>query len=183
MKVLKNFIQFSFLAILSLMVVSCSSDETKTADAKTSDVESTELNTRGMNRVASKAYYYKSLATFGAGGTAQMALTDLATLEGKKVNLVVLYEADAPWAEVFSTGKYTSTGDDNLNGVMSSYELAIVKQFSIDEENEGLVLEAEGIIDNPVEAARELSMIDNVLMVHVKEVPAEETVTETAANN
>ena len=188
MKVLKNFLQFSFLAVLSIMVVACSSDKTETADANTADVESTELNTRGMastvaSTVSSKAYYYESLATFEAGNPT-MELKDLATLEGKKVNLVVLYEADAPWAEVFSTGKFDITGDDQLNGLMESYELEIVKQFEIDDENEGFVLEPSGTLENPVEAARELSMVNNVLMVHVKEVPTEEPATEeTAVHN
>ena len=187
MKLLKNFLQFSFLALLSILVVACSSDQTETADANTADIESTELNTRGMAsqasaQIASKAYFYKSLATFEAGEPT-FELTDLATLEGKQVNLVVLYEADAPWAEVFSTGKFETTGDDQLNGLMASYELEIVKQFEIDEENEGFVLEPSGALEDPVGAARELSMVKNVLMVHVKEVPTEEIDTENAVHN
>lgn len=183
MKVLENLLYFSFLAILSIMAVSCSSDKTETADAKTTDVESTELNTRGMaSKVSAKAYYYKSLASF-AHGQAKLDIKDLASLEGKKVNLVVLYEADAPWAETFNSGKYNKTGNDNLNGLMESYELEIVKQFAIDEDNEGLVLEPNASLENPVETARELSMVDNVLMVHVKEVPQEEEENMTAANN
>lgn len=183
MKVLKNLLQFGFLAILSVMVVSCSSDKTETADANTADVESTDLNTRGMaSKVSAKAYYYKSLASF-THGQAKMDLKDLASLEGKKVNLVVLYEADAPWAETFNSGKYDKTGNDNLNGLMESYELEIVRQFAIDEDNEGLVLEPNAILENAVETARELSMIDNVLMVHVKEVPQEEDENMTADVN
>lgn len=183
MKVLKNFVQISFLAVLAIMVVSCSSDQTETTNANAADVETNEINTRGMaNKVSAKAYYYKSLASFAAG-QAKLDLKDLASLEGKQVNLVVLYEADAPWAAPFNTGKYNTTGDDKLNGLIQSYELEIVRQFSIDDENEGFVLEANGKLENPVEAARELSMIDHVLMVHVKEVPAEEETEETASNN
>ncbi|BDS09428.1 hypothetical protein [Aureispira anguillae] len=183
MKVLKNLLSFSSLVILSIMIVSCSSDKTETADANTTDVESTELNTRGMvNKVSAKAYYYKSLASF-EHGHAKVELKDLASLEGKKVNLVVLYEADAPWAETFNSGKYDKTGDDNLNGLMESYELEIVKQFAIDEDNEGLVLEPNVALENAVETARELSLIDHVLMVHVKEVPQEENENTTADIN
>lgn len=182
MKVLKNLLQSSLLVVLSIMVVSCSSDQTETADANTTDVESTELNTRGVNKISAKAYYYKSLATF-EHGHAKVDLKDIANLEGKKVNLVILYEADAPWAEVFNSGRYDRTGNDNLNGLMESYELEIVKQFAIDEDNEGLVLEPNANLENPVQAARELSMVDNVLMVHVKEVPQEEDANTTAGVN
>jgi len=181
MKVLKNYLQLSLLALLAVMVVSCSSDQTETADANKSDVE-TEYSTRGIKSKANKVMGYASLATF-EHGQAKLDLKDLASLEGKQVNLVVLYDAMAPWAETFNDGKYDSTGDDILNGLMQSYELEIIQQFAIDEENEGLVLEPSAKLDNPVEAARELSMVDHVLMVHVKEVPAEDQVDETASNN
>lgn len=183
MKILKNFIQYSFFAALAIMAISCSSDQTETTNASAAEVESTEINTRGMaSKVSAKAYYFKSLATF-ADGAATLKLEDIASLEGKQVNLVVLYEATAPWASLFNTGKFNTTGDDKLNGIIASYEMEIVKQFSIDDENEGFVLEANGKLENPVEAARELSMIDHVLMVHVKEVPVEEETDETASNN
>lgn len=183
MKVLNNLLQFGFLAILSIMVVSCSSDQTKTADTSTKDVESTEINTRSASsKVAAKAYYYKSLATF-KDGFADVDLNTLATLEGKKVNLVVLYEADAPWAEIFNSGRYDQTGNDTFNGLMASYELDIVQQFAIDEDNEGLVLEPNALLENPVEAARELSLVESVLMVQIKEVPKEEELNTTANAN
>lgn len=183
MKILKNFLQYSFLTMLAIMVVSCSSDQTDTTAANTTDVENTELGTRSVaSKVEAKAYYFKSLASF-ADGTAKLDLKDLASLQGKQVNLVVLYEATAPWASVFATGKFDQTGNDKLNGLMASYDLSIVKQFAIDDENEGFVLEPNATLDNPIEAARELSLVDNVLMVHVKEVPMEEDVEETASNN
>jgi len=189
MKNLKKFLQFSLiLAVASLFAVSCASDQqgtTTTADASETAVEEStdDFATRSLSKkVESKAYYYKSLAKF-AKGEAKMDLANLADLQGKQVNFVVLYESMAPWAEVFNTGKFNKTGDDTLNGLMDSYELDIVKQFAIDDENEGFVLEPNNILDNAVETARELSMVDHVLMVHVKEVPTDETVTETAANN
>jgi hypothetical protein len=165
------------------MVVSCSSDQTETADATTTDVESTEINTRSASsKVSAKAYHYTSLATFKEG-SADVELAQLAALEGKQVNLVVLYEADAPWAEIFNTGRYEETGDDTFNGLMASYELDIVQQFAIDEDNEGLVLEPSQLLKNPVEAARELSLIEDVLMVQIKEVPQEEDLNTTADVN
>ena len=65
---------------------------------------------------------------------------------------------------------------------MNIYNLSIIKQFELDEMNEGLVLEPNGNIGDPVKAARDISMIDYVLMVHVKEVPTEEP-NETADND
>lgn len=165
------------------MVVSCSSDQTATADANTTDVESTEINTRSAaNKISAKAYHYTNLATFKEG-FADADLETLATLEGKNVNLVVLYEADAPWAQIFSTGRYEETGDDTFNGLMASYQLDIVQQFAIDEDNEGLVLEPNALLENPVEAARELSLVNDVLMVQIKEVPQEEDINTTADVN
>jgi hypothetical protein len=173
------------MTALAFAIVSCSSDNIKSSTISTSDIESTELNTRGFtSKVASKAYYYNSLASF-ADGNSKMDLNDLADLEGKQVSFVVLYEASAPWAETFNSGKYNITGDDKLNGLMETYQLEIVKQFDIDDDNEGFVLESlDGLLDNPIEAARELSMVNYVFMVHLKEIPLDDdTVNETAATD
>jgi len=183
MKILNNLLKFGLLTILSIMVVSCSSDQTETTDTNTTDVESTEINTRSASsKIAAKAFYYNSLATF-KDGSADVDIAKLATLKGKKVNLVVLYEADALWAEIFNSGKYDQTGNDVFNGLMASYELDIIQQFAIDEDNEGLVLEPNTLLENPVEAAREISMVDHVLMVQIKEVPQEEDPNTTANLN
>jgi hypothetical protein len=186
MKSLLKIVSFSFVVLIAITAISCSNDKvSENSEVAISDEVSTNISTRSLSmKVASKAYYYKSIATF-AQGTATLSLDNIASLTGKKVNLVLLYEADAPWAVVFNSGKYNTTGDDRLNGLMESYELSIVKQFSIDEENEGIVLEANTELENPTEAARELSMIENVLMVHVKEIPSveEDIIEESAPNN
>jgi hypothetical protein len=183
MNIFKKIFQFSFLATLSFVVVACTSDDTETSTVNSSDIESTQISTRGITtKVKSKAFYFKSLASF-EDGASKMNIDDLAALEGKEINFVVLYDASAPWAEVFSTGKYTTTGNDILNGLMESYELEIVDQFDIDEENEGFVLEPLNKLDDPLKTARELSLVDNVFMVQLKEVPPVEEVLETADNN
>ncbi len=126
-------------------------------------------------------YYYKTLAAFQKGKTS-LSVADLAALQGKRINLVVLYESGAPWASPFDAGDFSKTGDDKMNGVLASYNLTITKHFELDELNEGLVLEGKGEISNPVEAARELSMIDHILMVEVKELPQNAAGSETVSN-
>lgn len=187
MKHLSNFITVGFITLILLSLVASCTNETTTGNhdetitaADSTIQDSTQLKTRALKKkISTKAYYYKSLAAF-ANGKATINLSDLASLEGKQINLVVLYESDAPWADVFSSGKFEITGNDLLNGLMDSYALQIVKQFSIDEANEGIVMEAKDKLDNPIETARELSIVEHVLMVHVKEIPPVETVEETA---
>lgn len=186
MKHLTNLLSFGFIVLLiSLSTVSCTNEtppnnHITSIKTDTSVTDSSELKTRALKKkIASKAYYYKSLASF-ANGKATLSLNDLASLEGKEVNLVVLYEANAPWAKVFNSGKFGITGNDILNGLMESYELQIIQQFAIDDANEGIVMEAKTKLDNPVETARELSMVDHVLMVHVKEIPQTQNSMETA---
>lgn len=178
--------KFSFLSSLFLILLllnSCSNNTTPNSElAQTPTTTATEssVNTRGtQQQIAIKAYHYKTLASFKKG-EAEISIQDLATLTGKQINLVVLYEAVAPWAEGFNDGYYSSTGNDYLNGLMESYNLEIIKQFSIDGDNEGLVLEPNAALSNPVEAAKDLSMVEHVLMVEVKEVPEEEMKNSTA---
>lgn len=186
MKNLKQILSFSFVLLtVFFLATSCAdqADNNKMTTDSTGEDNSKNLNTRALKKkkVESKAYYYKSLASFKKGET-NVDLSTLADLQGKQVNLVVLYDATAPWAEIFSEGEFSITGDDQLNGLMASYELEIIQQFALDAENEGIVMEPAATLENPIEAARELSMVDHVLMVEVKEVPAEAMETETADN-
>ena len=176
---------FAFILTLAFVIVSCSSDNIKSSKINTSDIESTEFNTRGYtNKVASKIYYYNSIVSF-ENGNSNMDLNNLADLNGKQVNFVVLYEASAPWAETFNSGRYDTTGNDELNHLLEIYQLEIIKQFDVDDSKEGFILESiGGGVESPIEVARKLSMIDYVFMVHLKEIPSDNNiVNETAAND
>lgn len=184
MNSINKFLFLSILLFVSLLLSSCENSMTSKdnlAATPAPDEVEAEINTRGnQQHIAIKAYHYKTLAAFKKGQAENISLEDLAALAGKQVNLVVLYESIAPWAAPFNEGKYETTGNDHLNGLMEAYNLEIVKQFAIDADNEGLVLESNTTLENPVEAAKELSMIDHVLMVEVKEIPAEELDNSTA---
>ncbi|MCH2045407.1 MAG: hypothetical protein MK212_14920 [Saprospiraceae bacterium] len=191
MKGIKNFFSLSLLiAVVAVFSFSsCSSDKNQKVDTSSLD------NTRSLKAeklsAEIKAKFEKATAIYGktkaafAAGDSDMDLSTLANLSEEdgtmNLNLVVLYESSADWAEIFSTGEYAKTGDDKFNGLLESYELVITKQFELDEYSEGLVLEPNSSLDDPVSAAREISLIDNVLMVHVKEVPTEVNEDDTAA--
>jgi hypothetical protein len=178
MKNLKQLFNISLMSLLMLAVlVSCGADDSTTSE-NIMQPEETEINTRSQESSIAKAYHYKSLATF-AKGKAELELTDMAVLAGKLVNLVVIYESTAPWAASLSDGKLDIVEDDKLNGLISSYELAVTQQFAIDDENHGIVLESKKQMDNPIEVAREISLLNHILMVHVKDVPSPEN-TEVA---
>ncbi len=168
----------TIIGMLTLLLVAACNQPANTPET-TAEVESSTLNTRStQQKIEAAAYHYKTLAAFRDGEVQHLA--DAANLAGKKVSVVVLYEALAPWAEAFSNGEYTTTGDDHLNGLMEVYSLAIVKRFAIDDENEGLVFEPSAMIDDPIAAAKDLSLIDHVLMVEIKEVPPAEEENSTA---
>lgn len=192
MKSMKNFLNLGMLvALVAVFTVACNSDSSEKTDSATdtattvaneTDATAAEFQTRSLKAVAAE-YNYKSMATFQGGKAMNdVDLSTLSDLEGKKVNLVVLYDSEAPWADVFSSGDVSKTGDDTFNGLLDSYELAITKQFELDDMNEGLVLEPNEKLLSPVEAAREISMIDYILMVHVKEVPADNPNAEETAS-
>jgi hypothetical protein len=181
MKYISKILSFSLVTLIALFTVaSCNTDQNTQIAHQEKITDTKDIHTRSTSKkVSSKSYYFNSLASF-ENGKADVDLNNLATLEGKQVNLVVLYESDAPWAEVFNTGKFTITGNETFNGLMESYDLSIVEQFEIDDDNEGIVLEADVLLDAPIEAAREISLVDHVLMVQVKEIPQDDVSEETA---
>ncbi len=184
---MKNLLSVGFfLCLLAGFFASCSAEQKHNAAAQIANFKPEQKeDTRAIAAAATTAkgateMGYKTLAAF-KGGKATMDLAQLAALQDKNVSIVVLYESNAAWAKPFGDGNFAKTGDDRFNGLLESYELSIVKHFELDEMNEGIVLEgAQGKVGNPVEAAREISMVDNVLMVEVKEAPVNQK-TETVS--
>ncbi|MCH2023565.1 MAG: hypothetical protein MK207_13900 [Saprospiraceae bacterium] len=89
----------------------------------------------------------------------------------KQFNLVVVYESVATWAQVFNSGLYSQTGSETMNGIMASYDMTIIEQIEIDDINECIVLEINNLYEKPIDVARQLSMIEHVVMVYIKEIP------------
>lgn len=123
--------------------------------------------------VAAQAYYYRTLSSYTKGSNTFVDTdADLHDLSNKSINLIVLYDATAPWAELLDTDLPQVTGSETLNALLNYYELQIVKHFTIDRKNKGLVLEPRTQLQNPLEAARLLSMVEHVSLVNIKEVPS-----------
>lgn len=177
MKSLKHL--FGALTLLAVVLLAACNNN-KTQENQTITVENTAGKTRSAAQ-QNKVMGFTSLAAF-KDGKATMNFDQFAKLQGQTINLVVLYDAMAPWAETFNSGDYSKSGDDKLNGLMAEFGLVIASQFELDESTEGLVMEPNGDVD-AVEAARQLSLVEHVYMVHVKEVPADQPADETADNH
>jgi hypothetical protein len=191
---MKNVLNLSIaLAIFTaLFLTSCGENNSKMASSAAT-IEGQAINPTGrslseapmlsakIQKAVAAEYSYKTLASFQKGKV-KIGLSTLADLQNESITLVVLYEAGADWSKVFQTGDYSKTGNDMLNGLMASYGLSITKHFDLDEFNEGIVLDSgTGKVANPVEAAREISMVDGVLMVEVKQAPKAEVKGETVS--
>lgn len=81
------------------------------------------------------------------------------------VRFTVIYDGD------FS--KMTSD-DSPFQALLETHNLEIQDQFELDKENKGLILVPAIPLTNPVEVGKELSLINEVLMVEVGRVPTEE---------
>lgn len=95
----------------------------------------------------------------------------LAKLKNKKLNFLIIYNYDASWADTFNSGSFTKTGSEQFNQLIKKYKLTIVKLFEVDENREALVLEQENSPRKVISCAKKLSKIDDVLTVHIKDVP------------
>ncbi|WCL81427.1 hypothetical protein PPO43_15735 [Saprospira sp. CCB-QB6] len=171
-----------FLFAVGLFAACQNNVDQKDLSASVVDTENMDKTRAGQQKkVKAKAYYYPSLVAFEKGQSQQdlslTALNKINEMEQKEYNYVVLYDAATSWAEVFSTGDYSQTGNDQFNELLASHNLLIVQQFEVDDMSEGLVLAPNANVDSPVEVARELSLIQDVMMVQLKEVPAEDQMT------
>lgn len=169
---MKAITYYLLICCCALLVCSCS-QETSTLSAPKLE-ESALTTTRAVKKkVAAEAYYYRTLMSL-VNGSITSTTVDGSTPTTGAVNLVMLYEANAPWADVFNDTNLGNSTDVNLNKLLESYNLQIVKQFSIDNNNMGLVLAPKDPNGDPVEIARNLSMVKHVLMVNIKKIPSAE---------
>lgn len=75
---------------------------------------------------------------------------------------------------VYYTGDISTVMNDNdsyFKTFMDVYNLKLISTFKIDETNNGFTLEAKDALDFPTEVAKEMSLIDEVLMIEVTYTP------------
>jgi hypothetical protein len=60
--------------------------------------------------------------------------------------------------------------DSYMKTFMEVYNLKLISTFKIDETNSGFTLEAKEGIEFPTEVAREMSLINNILMIEVTHI-------------
>ena len=80
----------------------------------------------------------------------------------------VLYVIRLPALELSTI---MNDNDSYIKTFMDVYDLKLISTFKIDENNSGFTLEAKGVLEFPTEVAREISLIDNVLMIEVTHIP------------
>lgn len=109
-----------------------------------------------------------SVASFKEGK--MITKSKFPTAKDQEFIYIIQYESKAPWAEVFSTGYFTKTGDMRLNELMESYDLFIVKQAEFDEETEIILIEQINKLKRKdlIHCGKQLSEIDFVSGVYVK---------------
>lgn len=137
----------------------------------TSKVQNNLIQTRTVKHkrsVAAEAYYYRTLASCVKGATTAL----LPQTEQHPMCLVFLYDANAPWASVNHKDSLEQLGNEKLHAILDAYQLQITQQFAIDDKNKGWVLQSSTHLEDPIEIARLLSLVDYVLMVNVKEIPS-----------
>jgi len=61
--------------------------------------------------------------------------------------------------------------DSYIKTFMEVYNLKLISTFKIDEMNNGFTLEAKEFLEFPTEVAKEMSLIDNILMIEVTHIP------------
>jgi hypothetical protein len=182
---MKNYqsILFGFAAILFIFnLSSCSSEQKESTASNISGNANIPLQSRALKQeVYPEIYNYPTIVSFAKG---DLIGTYAASLEDKQISLSVVYDNDTPWAEVFKTGNIERTGSYEFNHLLAEHQLTIRNQFQIDGYNECIILDLNVTLPDIAKVCKEISLIDHVLVVNVKEWPSVKNIDEsTAANN
>ncbi|WMX13053.1 hypothetical protein [Aureispira sp. CCB-E] len=85
--------------------------------------------------------------------------------EETMVSFTVIYNGDLT--------KMTTDENSAFKKLIENYNLEIQKPFEIDEENKGIVLVPQAPLAAPIKVGKEISLVDEVLMVEVDNVTKE----------
>ena len=155
------FISFGF----SVLLLSCSSDETQISTIDLKEFESSELITRSSEKkFDSEIYYYKTIATFGLGSKnySNQAID-------KITNDQLCYLLKIDISSINSTSDTSwKKGFENLK---FEFKLSEVESFLIDQNTKAISLISKSQTIHPIDLAKELSKIQYVFSVMIKERP------------
>lgn len=99
-------------------------------------------------------------------GSSTRAFTEEGGENENPVRFTVIYNGDLT--------QMTTDENSNFKILLETYALEIENPFEIDEQNKGFVLVPTTPLDEPIEVGREISLLDEVLMVEVDNVKKEE---------
>jgi len=82
--------------------------------------------------------------------------------EEKEVTFTIIYNGNLK--------EMASNDESSFKAILETYGFQMEKPFEIDEENKGIVLVPSSPLASPIEVGKEISLIDEVLMVEVANV-------------
>jgi hypothetical protein len=110
---------------------------------------------------------FRNLASFTNGTSDKVvAKAELPSADSKQYKLVVLFERNASWAAPLSQNKFAVA--DDMQKVLSKYNLSLAKYYGAENELDGLVLKFTNSSMTVVDAAKEISKVKGVKVVHLK---------------
>jgi len=87
--------------------------------------------------------------------------------EENLVSFTVIYQGD--FTEI------TSNGNSSFKALLETYDLKVRRPFQVDEANKGFILVPASPLVAPIEVGKEISLMDDILMVTVDNLKTKDT--------
>jgi hypothetical protein len=156
---MKNLLIAFLLTASYLLIFSCNSNVPKEEISSSLKYDET--------RTIKKSPNFKAVASFEKGKCIS-GQNELEQLSNTDLSFIVFYDSNVEWANIFNSGVYEKTGDDNFNKILMEYKLVISEQRAYDESSEMLMIEPNQKLEKPDEVAKEISNINGVISVHIQ---------------
>lgn len=113
---------------------------------------------------------FKTLLSFGGGEPNEPKTQEElpAGMDSKQYKFIVLFKTDATWAAPLKDNELAVSDNSAMKTVMAKYHLVLDKWYDADNGLEGLVVKVDESGVNVIDAARELSKVTGVEIVHLK---------------
>ena len=164
--------------LFCLFLFSCENQNGKDVLAEADiSMESTMITRGEYSFQNSEIAQQQTLIEFIQGQTKNKSI-DMQGLSTNDFSYLVFYNANSEWAKPFSLSKFNQVRYEDFNHIIDTFRLEVKDFFKVQDDIFAISILPTTALEEPVELARDISMLNDIQMVLIKKSGDEDISTE-----
>ena len=154
--------------LICLFLFSCENQNGKDVLAEADISMESTLITRGEYSFQNSEIAKQETLIEFIQGQSKNNSVDMQGLGTNDFSYLVFYDANSEWAEPFSSSKFNQVSYKDFNHIIDTFQLKVKDFFKVQDDIFAISILPTTPLEEPVELARDISMLDDIQMVLIK---------------